>query len=742
MADIITLSNKYIEYYLGYRCNLDCAYCDVDKSKVSQTNGIEKFESIVANYKNFVENKLTKIILSGGEPTLFRKEVLEILEKYSNKYIFHIISNGKEIDTLMEYCKYPIEVTISYDGHNNDRGFDAFESLKKVHSVGRLKGVNITISNSNYADLYETCCEVLDVCPELISDELLSNNLTGLKIEIVRQKKEFYKFDYEKFREQLDLVYRKISRNLHIFHKTTNFCNNFWEYENHLICDHGTGYVKGSGCFQNLLNPKDVIDNYERNCKRCKNTGCYAYNCPVTYEMIGSYDNHPYCDLNTILREVEEKGDREMFLEKELKGTNYVELILTDSCNMNCKHCFEKPAEGESRNPLVMSNEVIDSIFERVIKDNPSNLITFNLFGGEPIMSTTLDVRRYLLKKIKESGKRIEISVVSNTYQITDEDIEWIKEAKEVTCHFSWQVSLDSVKEYNDKGRITCSGAGTFDKVMENLKRISPIIGKDKININSVITFENIGGLIEWCKYLSKNILFKYADHVSFRNDQSRMHELTLMEKCILSETFNNLAMEYLNGNEIAPEIIRSVFRINSSSYLYRDKETERMLSCGICNSQISISANGNILPCHYLFTDEIVFGNILDPNNVSETIKEDYTLLRINTPHISGSTGESCDKCEFRFNCIRCKLEQYRHGDINKTSAFNCEWVKQTGKIFDKYLWDRFRPFSREEIEEYKLDVANIQLMFEGLDESSSEYNEILKLIDQMYTLRRERIW
>jgi uncharacterized protein len=731
--NIITLQDKYIEYYLGYRCNLRCTYCGVNKEDEECSNGIDKFEEVLKNNKYFNSEKLKKIILSGGEVTLFRKEVLEILEKYSHKYTFLLISNAVEIDTLLEYCKYPIEVTVSYDGHNNDRGFDSFENLKNVHKTGRLKGINVTISNSNYKDLYKTCKEIIELYPDLISDEIMNNDNQGLKIEIVRQVKEFYNFDYEIFREQLTKLYREISPKLHLFTKHTGVCGNFWEYENDLVCNHGTGDVDGKGCFQTVNNLETVIYEYEKYCRNCKNTICYAYGCPVTGEVIGGYKDHPYCKLNSVLQEVIEYERKRALLLHHIKTTNYIELILTENCNMACKHCFEKDF---IRNKNVMTKETLDLIFDYFIKEDNDKVFSINLFGGEPIMPSTLEIRNYLVKKIKESKRKVEVSVVSNTFSITDEDLQWLKDIKDAAYYFSWQTSIDSIEEYNDKSRITINGNGTFNQVFENLKKISPIIGKEYININSVVTFENINGLAEWGKFLTDNIFNKYACACSFRTDQTRVQEMDLKERCIVSEEYNKV-IEYYRKGLIAPEIVRKIFNIQEGFYRFKNQKTEFVPSCGICNGQFTINYNGGLLVCHS-FTDDMIISN-LKTKYISDDIYKIYDTFSSPTEQYNAKTKELCSECNYRFNCIRCKLTHYtQNGDVNIVSPFTCEYVKQISRIFEKYLWYDFYPLTPEEREEFKLDLLELQ----KLHDEDPANQEIIDTIYNMYKIRRERIW
>lgn len=734
---------KYIEFYLGFKCNLRCSYCDVDKTRIQEKHGLDKLKDLIDKNPDFVNYEKFKIILSGGEPTLFEEEVLDILKYYSSKYIFHIVSNGKNIDTLLKYCEYPIEVTISYDGHINDRGFDSFDSIKKIHKTGRLKGVNIVISNSNYKYLYKTCKELVDLYPYLISNELLyNNNLLGLKMEIVRFDKTRYNFDLNIFRHQIELIYRHISKELHIFKKRSKLCSNFWFFNNHLITSHNNGRVDENGCFERCINPNDVIKNYETFCAKCDNYLCYAKTCPSIYEVIGSCENNQYCELNKIIKDVKEKVDMEEFLKKQLNSMDYIELILTQNCNLNCKHCFEHSFYNNKRNPNVMTKETIDRIFELMIDNRDDDkIVKLNLFGGEPILPSTLEIRKYILKKIKESKRKFELTLVSNTYNITEADIEWIKEAKDTVFFFSWQVSVDSIAKYNDITRVTYDEKGTFNTVINNLKTLSPIIGKDKININSVITFDNIDGLNDWCQYISNELLFKYITHVTFRIDQTRMDNLTLKERCKITEVYMSLVESYKNGL-IAPEVMRRVFNIHIESYLYRNEKTPHKLSCGICNNQITIDYNGNLMPCHYFNNKDLVIVNIHDLNTINKNIFKIYNELGSNPEHYNKSTGEKCSECIYRFNCVRCKIEQMQNGNVDVVSEFNCEWVKQTGVIYDKYLWDVFKPMSEDEKKDFLKNLDEIRLLFIETKEGTEEYVELLKLTRMFYILRRERIW
>ena len=730
---------QYISYYLGYRCNLDCKYCHLDKGfdNSRKSNGIENLDKVI-EYQKTLGRNLGKILLSGGEPTLFREEVLEILKKYSGEYKITIISNGVKKDVLKEFCEYPVEIIISYDGHINDRGFDSFETIRMVDSLNRLTGVNLVISNANYPYLFDTLSELVNEFPSLLTDRNLEHRLSGLNIEMVRHKKDFYEFDFEVFRTQIRKVYTELTHLLHIFSTRDYVCENFWELDVDLICSHENGELKGRGCYEGLKDLDKCLDLYANNCEVCDVRVCYVRGCPCAADLIEVDKNeHPYCICNRIIQEEVFNYRKSEFLKKQLESSKYVELILTDNCNMNCTHCFQKGCHSNN----VMSAEVVDSVFRNII--NKKDLTyTINLFGGEPIMGSTLSIRKHLYEKLKkETDKNVIVTMVSNLFSISDEDIQWLKDMKTVTKGLYLQVSLDSVEKFNDIPRVDKAGKGTFKKVLENLKKVSAIIGKEFININSVITDENIGGLKDWCEFLTNEIYEKYVWAVSFRTDQTRNTKMTVKEKVNLSKALSDVFDSY-NKGLINNQIVKSLFNLKKS--IYDDELTktkDQHSSCGVCNETIVVEPNGNLTPCHTFDSKvegDYKVGNIIDLS-YGENIEDIYKELGSVDDQYSEYAQKKCNECEFKIECVRCKVEHLRHNkDVTKVLYYACEFVHQRAKSFRKSgLFQRFKPFSEEEKVQLRQDILELSEIY---DETKDK--EALYTIDCLETIVEEKRW
>ena len=81
LTDTYNRKHTYLRISLTDRCNLRCTYCMPEEGVgLSPKSHIMSFDEIYTIAKTFVDNGVTKIRLTGGEP-LIRKDVAVILEK-------------------------------------------------------------------------------------------------------------------------------------------------------------------------------------------------------------------------------------------------------------------------------------------------------------------------------------------------------------------------------------------------------------------------------------------------------------------------------------------------------------------------------------------------------------------------------------------------------------------------------------------------------------------------------------
>ena len=505
------------------------------------------------------------------------------------------------------------------------------------------------------------------------------------------------------------------------------------------------------GCYERFddrtLNK--IIDNYDNKCKECNSSACFGRICPVALEVIKLEKDkeHPYCNIMKVIDKVMKNVEDYNFFLGKLKEARFQELILTDSCNLNCKYCFQKDFHSNN----VMSKETIKSFFDNVLLNSGNEKTIISLFGGEPIQSKTLDIRYYILELINnyKLNDKVILYVTSNTYNINDKEIEWINKAKKITNNnLYWQTSLDGLKEYNDQNRVTLNNKGTFDVVIKNLKTVSSLIGKDRTSINTVLTESNIEGLADWCKYLEEELLNKYIFNVTFRIDQSKNDSISLSERLKIQKAYTKVA-DYFKQGLISHKLVKNVFNEKVASY--EDDITEQkdeFSSCGMCNNMLVVNYNGDIVPCHIFENDEKNYNDIVITNvkdmKFNNDIRKIYQTFGSVDKQYSEDKNKYCYQCPLKLSCTRCKYEHYVvNGDVSKTLKYTCQYTHHRSDIFTETgLREYFKPLTENEKEEIRAEIININNIIESGNITKEEEVELVNNLFYLQKIIEDKTW
>ncbi len=117
MTDTFGRVHTYLRISLIERCNLRCTYCMPEEGVIlSPRSHLMTYEEIYSIAKTFVDNGVTKIRLTGGEP-LIRKDIPTILEKLTS---------------------LPVELSITTNAVTVDRFIDTFKA-------NRLNKINVSL---------------------------------------------------------------------------------------------------------------------------------------------------------------------------------------------------------------------------------------------------------------------------------------------------------------------------------------------------------------------------------------------------------------------------------------------------------------------------------------------------------------------------------------------------------------------------------------------------------------------
>ena len=165
------------------------------------------------------------------------------------------------------------------------------------------------------------------------------------------------------------------------------------------------------------------------------------------------------------------------------RGLNIIAVLNLD-CNFSCTYCFEEGVKGN----LYMSEATADRLLAFIkdkFRENQDALV-IDFYGGEPLLS--LD----LIQSISQATKSFAESrnAVYSFTLVTNGSLFTRKAAgKLVPLGLkSVKITLDGPAEIHNKYRPFKSGAGSFDRIIKNIKATCDLV---KIGISGNFTKQN-----------------------------------------------------------------------------------------------------------------------------------------------------------------------------------------------------------------------------------------------------------
>jgi len=194
------------------------------------------------------------------------------------------------------------------------------------------------------------------------------------------------------------------------------------------------------------------------------------------------------------MHEIKENTEIPIRHARILRGPTQLAFDITNKCNLNCLHCFNRSNENSKVSDELSDREVINFIKD-VIKMKPHNIC---ICGGEPTLRFNLlcQISRML------SSNGIMVSLVTNGLSMTSEKALLLKESGVERI----QVSLDGA---TDKTHETLRIAkGSFNKAIEAIKIFKEMKIKEVGVAFTPTKFncEELEKIFELCKSLGVNI--------------------------------------------------------------------------------------------------------------------------------------------------------------------------------------------------------------------------------------------
>ena len=168
---------------------------------------------------------------------------------------------------------------------------------------------------------------------------------------------------------------------------------------------------------------------------------------------------------------------------KKLSSPLSVYWSITAKCNLSCKHCYAANRAQNSQNDL----NILDALkIINILANN--NVMEIILQGGEPFCYDNI---LEIIRSIKT--QEMAVSILTNGTLLADDNLQCVNTCLDPLDMV--QISLDGSAISNDFIR----GEGVFQKVLENIKKIS----FPNVVVNCVVTSYNLFDLPDLCKILN-----------------------------------------------------------------------------------------------------------------------------------------------------------------------------------------------------------------------------------------------
>lgn len=345
-------------------------------------------------------------------------------------------------------------------------------------------------------------------------------------------------------------------------------------------------------------------------------------------------------------------------------------LVLTYSCNLACRYCYEAREEGcvppaaAGVAPQEMSPESLRASVAFLLDHcGETRKVSIVLFGGEPLLRfPLLQAAVHEARTMAEArGKEVSFSLTTNGTLVTREIAGFLQENGVSVC-----VSIDGPREVHDANRSYASGRGSYDDVerglaylMETRKRV-PLAARVTLGGGAVDvprTFRHLRGLG-----------FAEVGFAPASAAEGSRAALTEGELDRVLDGFRDLASEYvadvrerrMPAFSNMTQILGLIHRGDPMPY-----------PCGAGIGMLAADPSGVLYPCHRLCGVGEPMG---DP---FRGIASDARGRFLDGARRRRESG--CDVCWAKNFCAGgCYHDAYlRQGNLFAPSTHYCRWIK-----------------------------------------------------------------
>lgn len=340
-------------------------------------------------------------------------------------------------------------------------------------------------------------------------------------------------------------------------------------------------------------------------------------------------------------------------------------LHICHDCNLRCKYCFAGEGKYKGRTEY-MSDEVARAAVDFLIGASGSRrILEMDFFGGEPLMNLSVvkNTVEYAKAEGKKHGKKFLFTLTTNGVLLNDETAKWLNDEMENVV-----LSLDGRKSVHDGVRQTVNGKGSYEVIIENLRRFVRLRGDRHYYIRGTFTNRNLDFGEDVLALADSGFDQISLEPVVLPAD----HELYIGEDKLpaIREEYRRLARVYLERKREGKPLFHFFhFQIDLEGGPCLKK---RVSACGAGNEYFSVTPQGDLYPCHQFADDpQYRMGNVFE-KKLNEKIRATFRDANL-------FTKEKCRDCFAKYHCSGgCAANNIRFGgDIDTPYSVTCDMMK-----------------------------------------------------------------
>ena len=321
-------------------------------------------------------------------------------------------------------------------------------------------------------------------------------------------------------------------------------------------------------------------------------------------------------------------------------------LVVTNSCNLHCKYCYE-----HNKNSASMSLQTALKIADHELSNHNDHDVVFDLFGGEPFLEFSLIERFCNTVWSSYENRNIKFSCITNGTLLDSRIFEWLKQHRH---HFFCHISLDGTPEMHRLNRGEIFPIEAVKKFVE--------LWPDNATAKMTISKETLKDVSKGVKYLNElglRVAPSLARGLDWNDDDLSLYRRELdklVDYCLSSSPLCEID---LFNTLLVPVLIPEA------------KEKY----CGAGYSICAYSPDGTKYPC------QMFMPSSLDAN---EWLKIKDIDLRADRLFY---TDDDCKVCPVKNLCTKCPGLNYKErGHFGKRDKRLCNFIKLEYQTIAKY--------------------------------------------------------